>query len=451
MNLNKVKHFFIALLQPDAFATFLNYVVKIFLNPVIVLFVPVFLSENLQGYWYTFGSIAALTTFADLGFTSIMTQYVAHEYTYLTLDRTTGIFIGDDDKVQRMSSLFRFVIKWLRAVLMIAVVIILFGGIVIFSHNEDDVGWGIPWILYVVATVYNFASQAALSYYEGCDQFATTQKLRIMASTFHCIATIGLLGFGAGLYALSLPLFLKGTVVFYTLLKKFGASVRQMLNCEILEIIPWSREFVPLLRRYAISWASGYFASQIYNPLAFALYGSVAAGRVGYSLSIIQAIYTVANVWSLISIPKYNMAVEKREWEKMDNLLKRNIAYSAVVYVIGLSALSFTRYIPPMARIIWTKMMPLESMLLLGIAYLFAMMVYAMATYLRAHKQEPFMIVSILSGIISAILTYAMTIYIGLEYIFVGLFISEIVVLPIGIYIFLEFRQKWHIVEGDKK
>lgn len=439
-----IRNFVKALAQPDTFATFLNYVVKIFLNPIIVLLVPVFLSENYQGYWYTFGSIAALTTFADLGFTSIMTQYVAHEYTYLKLNRMTGYFEGPYENVDRMSSLFRFIVRWLRTVLVAALIIIFVVGLIMFSSKNDGVDWLFPWILYVFASVYNFASQAALSFFEGCDQFATTQKIRTVASLLQCLVTIGLLAVGAGLFALSVPLILKGTIVFLTLGKKFGGSIRQMVRGEIDEDIAWSKEFVPLLGRYAISWVSGYFASQIYNPLTFTLFGSAAAGRVGYSLSIVQAIYTVANVWSLISIPKYNMVVETQEWGKMDRLLRRNIVYSSVIYIIGIIAFYLSALIPITANIIWRRVVTAESMGVLCLAYLGSMVIYAMATYLRAHKKEPFMVVSILSGAISALATCVMAKFWGLDYIFVGLLISEIVVLPLGIWIFMSFRKKWH-------
>lgn len=440
----KIKSFIKAIFQPDAFATFLNYIIKIFLNPIIVFFVPYFLTENQQGYWYTFGSIAGLTVFADLGFTSIMTQYAAHEYTYLNFNKKSGEFVGRADSIERMSSLFKFVVRWIWKVLLIAFIIILVLGILMFSNNEDGVKWQIPWILYTLASVFNFASQIMLSFYEGCDQFATTQRIRTVASSVHCITAIALLICGAGLYALSIPLFLKGTIVFKCLDNKFGASIRQMIHCEIKCRIAWTKEFVPLLGKYAVSWVSGYFASQIYSPLTFALFGSVVAGKVGYSLSIVQAIYTVANVWSLISMPKYNMAVEKREWKQMDELLKRNIVYSILVYVIGIGALFASRLIPVISNIIWTRILSIESILILSLAYCLSLVAYAMAVYLRAHKKEPFMVVSILSGIISMALTYILTRSDGVDYIFIGLFLSEIIVLPIGGYILMRFRKIWH-------
>ena len=442
--MKKIKEFIMSMFQPDVFATFLNYTVKVFLNPIIIFFVPIFLSENQQGYWYTFGSIAALTTFADLGFTSIMTQYVAHEYTYLKLDKSGKIFIGSEQHIERMSSLYRFIVRWMGTVLSLALAIIFLVGYIMFSGNNDGVKWFIPWILYTVSSVYNFSSQVALSFFEGCDQFAITQKIRTFSSIIHCVSTIGFLIAGFGLYALSIPLFLKGILVFLLLKRYFGNSLAQLRSERSGEKIAWGKEFGPLLSRYGISWAAGYFASQIYNPLTFSLFGASAAGKIGYSLSIIQAIYSISNAWSLISIPKYNMAVEKKEWSHMDYMLKRNLIYSSVIYLIGISALYLTQSIPLIADLIWSRVVSGKSMLALCGAYYISIISYAMSTYLRAHKREPYMLVSVLSGGISALLTYAFTRYMGLEFIFIGLLISNVLVLPMAIVIWKQFRIKWH-------
>lgn len=442
--MKKVKEFITSLLQPDVFATFVNYIVKIFLNPIIVFFIPVFLNENQQGYWYTFGSIAALTTFADLGFTSIMTQYVAHEYAYLKLDKSSKIFVGSEEHIKRMSSLFRFIIQWMRVVLAIALTAIIIVGFIMFSGSNDNVNWLMPWILYAVSSVYAFSSQVALSFFEGCDQFAITQKTHTLSGVFHCVATIGLLAAGMGLYALSLPLLLKGSVAFLSIRKHFGTSVMQLRKEEGGEEIAWKKEFVPLLSRYAVSWISGYFASQIYNPLTFSLFGSSAAGKVGYSLSIVQAIYSVANAWSLISIPKYNMAVEKREWTYMDSLLKRNLIYSSVVYTIGICALYLTQRIPFLKTLIWSRLIFGQAMTALCGAYYISMISYAMSTYLRAHKKEPFLIPSVLLGVSSALLTFIFTYYIGLNFIFFGYFLGNLLVLPLAVHIWRKFRVRWH-------
>ena len=59
-----------------------------------IVFIVDFLSLSDQGYWYTFLSLGALATFAELGFTTIITQFISHEYAHL--EERNGKLIGDD-------------------------------------------------------------------------------------------------------------------------------------------------------------------------------------------------------------------------------------------------------------------------------------------------------------------------------------------------------------------
>ena len=62
-------------------------------GPVILLFIPLFLTAEHQGFWFTFISISALSVFADLGFSSIVTQFSSHEAAFA--DFKGGRIAGD--------------------------------------------------------------------------------------------------------------------------------------------------------------------------------------------------------------------------------------------------------------------------------------------------------------------------------------------------------------------
>ena len=56
----------------DLLYTLLNQLWRIISGPLILLFIPLYLTPMEQGYWYTFISIGALGLFADLGFSNIV-------------------------------------------------------------------------------------------------------------------------------------------------------------------------------------------------------------------------------------------------------------------------------------------------------------------------------------------------------------------------------------------
>ena len=78
----------------DFRASLINSLWRIVAGPVMLLFIPLFLTALEQGYWYTFTGIAALSIFADLGFTTIVLQFAAHEFAYLRFSDSREL-LGD--------------------------------------------------------------------------------------------------------------------------------------------------------------------------------------------------------------------------------------------------------------------------------------------------------------------------------------------------------------------
>ena len=73
---------------------------------ITVLFIASFLTGVEQGFYYTFGSVLALQVFFELGFTSVITQYVAHE----------AVYRDDPVHESRLAYLVRFCVKWYSVV-----------------------------------------------------------------------------------------------------------------------------------------------------------------------------------------------------------------------------------------------------------------------------------------------------------------------------------------------
>lgn len=69
--------------ERDLLNTALSQIYRLLSGPMMLLFIPLFLTQEEQGYWYTFTSLAALVIFADLGFSNIILQFAAHEFAFL--------------------------------------------------------------------------------------------------------------------------------------------------------------------------------------------------------------------------------------------------------------------------------------------------------------------------------------------------------------------------------
>ena len=74
-------------------------------NIVTIFFLAKYLSQEEQGFYYTFGSLVAVQVFFELGLTNIITQFVAHEYAYVTVENDKSIYIIADSPCQAMALL----------------------------------------------------------------------------------------------------------------------------------------------------------------------------------------------------------------------------------------------------------------------------------------------------------------------------------------------------------
>lgn len=74
------------MISRDVLYTQANQIWKAASGLVTLLLIPVFLTQQEQGYWFTMMSLASLSILADLGFFQVTLQFAAHEFAYLKFD-----------------------------------------------------------------------------------------------------------------------------------------------------------------------------------------------------------------------------------------------------------------------------------------------------------------------------------------------------------------------------
>lgn len=441
---NKISGAIKSNLTKDVMFTMANSLWRIVSGPVMLVFIPLFITPQVQGFWYTFSSVAALTVFADLGFTTIVTQFAAHEYANLSFDKEEGIFKGDEVTIQRIGSLLRFVIKWSLSVGAVGFPIILSVGFYMFSSKGGNVNWIFPWCIYVLSSGLTFTTGSVLSFFEGCNQIAAIEKNKFTSAVAATISTVSFLYFGFSLYALAFTSIIAASINILMLWFRFGTLIKQMFNESKGIIINWRTDFLRLIWRYAISWSSGYFIFQIYTPLMFQFHGPVEAGKVGISMTLATAAFAIANVWMYVANPKLNMFASKGDWVAMDKLIFKSIGLSFATFAAGslfiLGMMHFYADALPFLR----RFVSVTSMGILLSAWIIQLVINGLAIYMRAHKQEPMVLLSIISAAYIALTTVLITRYLPPQYLFLGFLTAALWGLPCTVILFVKKRKEWH-------
>lgn len=335
--------------------------------------------------------------------------------------------------------------RWAIIVSLIAFPIIIVIGFTIFSGRNEDVVWKIPWILYVLTSGLNFIIGVCLSFFEGCNQIAKIQKNKVISSVVTTISTLIFLYFGFELFTITLAAMFGLIFNIIAFFVSFRVIFIQLIKMVESSFYDWKSEFFHLIWKYAISWSSGYFIFQIYTPLVFHFHGSIYAGKVGISLSLANALFSISNVWLYTITPQINMCAAKKDWIKMDNLIKKNVILSFTTFLTGSIFIIFIMLNFKDKFSFLNRFLNLKPIVILLVCMLLQTILNGLAIYLRAHKKEPLVLPSLISAIFIASTTFIVAKFMSSDYLFLGYLISFIFVLPWFIVIFVKKRREWHM------
>lgn len=428
--------------QRDLLSTLINSLWRIISGPIMLLAIPYFLTPMEQGYWYTFTGLAALSIFADLGFTTIVLQFSAHEFAYLQFGEGR-LLSGSPEHLWKLASFFRFTVRWLRRITLIVFPLIMVGGYFFLVSKSDDINWQAAWIIYSIASAGAFFNSAIMSFFEGCNSVSLLQSVRFRVAVCGTLTSLVSLFCGLNIYALSLSLMVNALAGSVYILHYFRKPMGQMWNITAEKCYDWWPQFSSLIWRYAISWCSGYFIFQLFTPLAFHFHGAVFSGKVGISIAMWTAGFSIANTWITAILPRMNMLISKRHWSELDILFRKNLLRTMLTMIAG-GALYFLIYAIFHDKIFFfSRVLDPFNMAILYISWILQTWVNSIAFYLRSHKKEPLMVLSAISAVWVAVTTLLCAKYLPEEYMFLG-FLSQYITIPFVIRIYKN-QKKEHL------
>ena len=416
---------------------------------VNVLLIVRFLSPIQQGFQYTFVSVLSLQVFFELGLTYVVLQFTSHERAHLNWT-PRGTLDGDVTAKARLGSLMRLTLKWYALAAGLLTILLVPIGLWFFRNSPDAAYagiWQVPWVWLVLTTAGTLLLSPIFAVLEGCGLVADVARFRFSQDiTAYPVYWLSLAG-GAGLFAS--PLF--QTVRLMTSLAWLFARQRSFLMDQLRFRLPgvtihWWHEVWPMQWKIALSWASGFFIFQLFNPVLFAYFGAVVAGQMGMTLTLTGAVTNLAVAWINTKVPIFGQLIARRDYPSLDRLFFRTVlqaSFAGVSFGVVLSGavvVLHVWHIPLGQRLLG----PLPFILLTIVAVV-AIVIYAQAAYLRAHKEEPFLWNSVVGGVLTAISTYLLGRAFGAMGMVVGYFVVTVFLgLGWATWIFVTKRREWH-------
>lgn len=422
-----------------------------------------FLSPVQQGFYYEFNSLLGAVNLLELGMAYLIMQFASHERARLEWTRH-GTLEGDARAKARLASLLRIGLVWYGVVALLVMLLLFPCGLIYLSHQQGAgaVAWQTPWLWLALATVLRLLLTPLFFLLEGCGLIAEIVQFQTIQNVLGTLLLWAVFWRHGGLLAapasLSLVIVLgavwlwrRQTGFLQDLLRRSGSRGVRSENPEDGEEpevagLGWRQEVWPLQWKLALSGLAGFLISQPFTLLLGLVRGPVAAGQMGLSLTIMGSIAGISIGWLTTKSATFGTLIARRDFAGLDGLffpsLWRSLGLVVTVgFLFWLADWGVQFYHLPLGR---RLLPPLPLGLLIGTAVI-NHVVSAEAIYLRAHKQEPFLVLSLLIGFLisgSCLLTVR-------PYGATGMMLSSFLVTLFvaaggGTWLFVQKRQQWH-------
>lgn len=338
-------------------------------------------------------------------------------------------------------------VRWysVAALLMFATVLPL--GLYFFSSHDrtHTVSWLAPWCLDALMAALNFQLDPLLSFLEGCGYVPEVARLRFMQSVTGSLLAWLALVLHHGLFAPSMMLFGMALTSLVWLAGKRKLLLGLLRHQAGPNKISWGVEVWPFQWRIAVSWFCGYFIFWLFNPVLFAFRGPVEAGQMGMSLSLANAIQAIAVSWVSTKSAPFGTLIARKEYGRLDHAFFQAIRQAVGVAIAGalVAWLGVTYLNLHHIRFAQRLLDPL-SIAMLMITMITNVAISAEAYYLRAHKQEVFL----LNSVVGALTVTALTLIFGRLYgargIVASCSVGSVPGLMWATFLFQKYRKLWH-------
>lgn len=419
-----------------------------------MFFLSTFLTGVEQGFYFTFGSILALQVFFELGLTGIMQQYVAHEASHLLLDENKE-YQGECKYRSRLASLVRFCLKWYSVLASVVLVFLIIVGNIYFSKYGDsqsaDVEWQLPWVIICIGTSICIFQSPLTAILRGLGYVKDMSKIDFYRQIINPLCIWIGLALGLKLYVTGIGYVLSVIIwQVYVIRKGLYCILTNLLKSEVSEKVSYFKEIFPYQWRIALSWISGYFIFQLFNPVLFATEGAIVAGQMGMTLHALNSIQSLSLSWMNTKIPVMSKLIAIKEYVKLDTMFNQTlkqmvsvclvllVAFFVVLWGLNASQFEFN------GNVLANRFLGYIPTLLMVVPIFLQQFTGSWATYLRCHKKEPFLVNSVVGGLLCMASTIGLGNVFGLYGITVGYCCIQIFLCFWAYKIYVSKKTEWH-------
>jgi O-antigen/teichoic acid export membrane protein len=396
-----------------------------------------------MGLYYTFLSISALGLLLDMGFSQTLIRFTSHAWAGAARFHQQGLPQRPKNKSPNLLLLTRLMTAarfWYTAIgVGIFLVLSIVGGLFVdhkITHEDLTVQLFYCWLAMSVAVGYSFASELWRTLLFGLGHVKESHQVSIVAHMGAIFVTlISLLG-GLGLWAFPIAKVVFGTLNFLFAKKIFAKNLS-------LSFSSWSQGKGLISTMWPTAWRQGivtigeFFALRASVIVCASLYGLKATASYGLTLQVLSVIAAICSAPLAVSVPLISEYRIRREKDKLVKLFLSR-SYIAIFFILILGAVAV--YFGPLLLImLGSKTVFLETEIFLMLVVIQALNVHQSfwVTLVLTENKNPFVILSILTGLLGVALSW----YFGLKHGLRGMILAQAAVSIV-------FMSWWVVLRG---
>lgn len=373
------------------------------------IFIPFFVDEVEQGIYFIFLNLVAAQLLFELGLNQAVLQVSSH--------------VSD-----RASISYRALISWLdvvykRIALKFYLILSLVGAVYLYSFTPSEYLYVIYyWLLIVLSVALGLSVTYRYALIESEQKVAQSYRGKFLPLFFSTMFVWVLLFMGFELISVVVGYFIQSLIAYIWLNKNYPVDLQHVnvfVDCDSN-----ISQVKDVKDKFALSYVGGYIGFNSIVPIIYAFVSPADAGRVGLSLALFSAVTLVAS--SFVTAKNASLAnlIATNQFKELNIKFKQFFFLSlAAAVFLSFAIFALISVLNTFGYNFSARLMEVPVLISIAFAACANTAIYAMAIYVRSHKVEPFVAVSIVTAIMTLIIatlganhssTWAVSGYVGI-------------------------------------
>jgi hypothetical protein len=408
-------------------------------GPITVIVLATHLTPFTQGYFFTFISLAAARTMAELG----LGQVIIVKMAQLSGAANGGIV----ELSPRSAGFVRFTAKWFAGAGFIVGALLCLGGTLLLAANDGlpRSEWLPQWIALGVLSGFEVALSGLLFPLEGAGHVRSVYFCRMIRSFVNSLVLWVAILADLHLWSISIALACSLVWMAYFLLTRAALVVEALRPGATVAKVDWQSEVLPAQWRLALSSLAEYLSFYTIVPLTYVIHGAVVAGQLGVTWQIAAAISAIAGAIVSTRFQEFSRLAGARSFRQLDGLLVSTSLVTMSICLLGALAFAVCVFLLERSGLpIADRLLPLNDVLILMAGMLIWHSNLTLVSYLRAHGGDPFLPASLSGAVLLFVVNLTLGRWFGPEGLLSGYaLMGACFMVPLGLYLLLRLRRSY--------